>query len=67
MKREKQKREQENAKAIQDQNAALEKSDYTFNSQGKVIMVKKNSKFASLNLGSKYTIKDVEDEGNDKK
>jgi hypothetical protein len=38
----------ENAKAIQDQNAALEKTDYTFDAQGKVVMVKKNNRFANL-------------------
>jgi len=44
--RERQKKEQESAKAIQDQNAALEKVDFTFNTNGKIIMVKKNTKFA---------------------
>ena len=51
-------KERENAKALQDQNAALEKSDFTFDANGKVIMVKKNSRYGNLNSGSQFNIKD---------
>jgi hypothetical protein len=56
-------KERENAKALQDQNAALEKSDFTFDANGKVIMVKKNSRYGNLNSGSQFNIKDPEPEG----
>ena len=67
LKREKQKREQESAKAIQDQNAALEKSDYTFDTHGKIVMVKKNTRFANLGQGGSFTVKDPPTDNNDKK
>ena len=67
IKRDKQLKEKENAKALQEQNAALEKSDFTFDANGKIIMVKKNSRFGNLNSGSKFTVKDPQPEGVDKK
>ena len=60
LQKDKLKREQETSKAIQEQNATLEKSDYTFDLKGKIILVKKNTKFANFAQGSSFSVKDPE-------
>lgn len=49
------------AKNTQETNAALEKTEYTFDHKGNIMLVKKNTRFASNIMTTSYAVKNQEE------